>query len=261
MSESDIEVNHTNGHINGDENGHPKQIMRAMSTPFLMNGSSSVLHSNTNGGNYATSRRYTPTSGQKGIMQRFIASKGRLSLTPMNGNNNNNTISAVSTKPVFVSQPLLPPLMSTANLAEGKPIRKGFVPVEEKIQKELKDLKDRENELKRLRKKSSTYQLDFSSLDLSDKESDSESEEDIPMPGKLKAAKSIGELYEAMGDARSPSPLQTSGPDSYGSMKPAKSLAELCDLGPDDTNLAPSSTKLIAQWENLILKKQESGAA
>lgn len=36
--------------------------------------------------------------------------------------------------------------------AHGKPIRRGFVPVEEKIQKELRDIRSRETELKRMRR-------------------------------------------------------------------------------------------------------------
>lgn len=35
---------------------------------------------------------------------------------------------------------------------DGRPLRRGYVPVEEKIQKELRDLRSRESELKRLRK-------------------------------------------------------------------------------------------------------------
>lgn len=35
---------------------------------------------------------------------------------------------------------------------EGRPLRRGYIPVEEKIQKELRDLKNRESELKRLRR-------------------------------------------------------------------------------------------------------------
>lgn len=38
----------------------------------------------------------------------------------------------------------------------GRPLRKGFVPVEEKIQKELRDLKTRESELKRLRRQNTS---------------------------------------------------------------------------------------------------------
>lgn len=36
--------------------------------------------------------------------------------------------------------------------ADGRPVRRGFVPVEEKIQKELRDIRSRETELKRQRK-------------------------------------------------------------------------------------------------------------
>lgn len=38
------------------------------------------------------------------------------------------------------------------------------------------------------------------------------------------------------------------------SMRPAVSLAQLCDVDPDE---APSSHRLIAQWENIIQKQQE----
>lgn len=41
--------------------------------------------------------------------------------------------------------------------ADGKPIRKGFVPVEEKIQKELREMRHREVELKIQRQKSVQY--------------------------------------------------------------------------------------------------------
>lgn len=36
--------------------------------------------------------------------------------------------------------------------AQGKPIRRGFIPVEEKIQNELRDIRSRESELKRMRR-------------------------------------------------------------------------------------------------------------
>lgn len=41
--------------------------------------------------------------------------------------------------------------------SDGKPIRKGFVPVEEKIQKELREMRHREVELKIQRQKSLQY--------------------------------------------------------------------------------------------------------
>ncbi|EDW62346.2 uncharacterized protein Dvir_GJ16757 [Drosophila virilis] len=47
--------------------------------------------------------------------------------------------------------------------------------------------------------------------------------------------------------------LTTTGSNSFG-MRPAMSLAELCDLTPEE---APSSHRLIAQWESLIKKNAE----
>lgn len=260
LSESTIDVNKQNGHVNGDANDMPpKTLNRAVSTSHLMGPISPSSPTNpallnTNG----YTRRFTPQTGTKGIMQRFIANKGKL---PVNS-------PAVPTSPVaiapplaFTPSPIIAPVMAPPIISrtpEGKPVRKGYVPVEEKIQKELQDMKDREHELKRMRKKQKPFDID-----LSDNETSSESEdEDIPMPGKLKATKSIGELYEALNEElRSPSPKNSSGHESLGSLKPAKSLAELCELSPGQEFLAPSSTRLIAQWESIIQQKQEAGAA
>lgn len=260
LSESTIDVNKQNGHVNGDENEKPPKILnRAVSTSHLLGPISPSPPTtpallNTNG----YTRRFTPQTGTKGIMQRFIANKGKL---PVNS-------PAVPTSPVaiapplaFTPSPIIAPVMAPPVISrtpEGKPVRKGYVPVEEKIQKELQDMKDREHELKRMRKKQKPFDID-----LSDNETSSESEdEEIPMPGKLKATKSIGELYEALNEElRSPSPKNSSGHESLGSLKPAKSLAELCELSPGQEFLAPSSTRLIAQWESIIQQKQEAGAA
>jgi hypothetical protein len=52
---------------------------------------------------------------------------------------------------------------------KGRPIRRGYIPVEEKIQSELRDLKSRECELKRLHKPNSRdSDDDFASSDESD---------------------------------------------------------------------------------------------
>lgn len=147
--------------------------------------------------------------------------------------------------------------------SNGKPIRRGYIPVEEKIQKELRDLKSRESELKRLRKQSQVMsQSDLLELNY---ESDMEghlSDEDnpdaniYPVSRKLRSAKSIGELCEALTHT-SLSPRDTPSPqfdNQQRGMRPAMSLAQLCDLDPED---APSSHKLIAQWENLIQQKQQ----
>ncbi|XP_063385424.1 uncharacterized protein LOC134671487 [Cydia fagiglandana] len=260
LSESTIEMNHQNGHMNGDAEKPPRTLNRAVSTsqllgPVAPSPPTPPTLLNTNG----YTRRFTPQNGTKGIMQRFIANKGKLPTTsPM------TPTSPVAFAPplIFTPSPVVAPISPTTPIItrtpEGKPVRKGYVPVEEKIQKELQEMKDREHELKRMRKKQRPFDLE-----LSDNETSSESEdEEIPMPGKLKATKSIGELYEALNDElRSPSPRNSSGHESIGSLKPAKSLAELCELSPGQEFLAPSSTRLIAQWESIIQQKHETGAA
>lgn len=50
----------------------------------------------------------------------------------------------------------------------GRPIRRGFVPVEEKIQKELRDMKSRETELKRMRRQHEMRQSQPNLLDCVD---------------------------------------------------------------------------------------------
>lgn len=75
----------------------------------------------------------------------------------------------------------------------GKPIRKGYIPVEEKIHRELKDIQDREKELKLLRKERSiSYDSD-----------ESDTEYEIQMNGKIRPSKSIGEIYEALWQSNS----------------------------------------------------------
>ncbi|CAK1542863.1 unnamed protein product [Leptosia nina] len=262
MSESTIDVAHQNGYVNGNGIDRPqKTLSRAVSTSHLLGPiapspptTPTVL--STNG----YTRRFTPQNGTKGLMQRFIANKGKLPVTsPVGPTSPTHLVSPVA----FPTTPSVPIATVVASAVitrtpEGKPVRKGYVPVEEKIQKELQEMKDREHELKKMRKKQKPFDLE-----LSDDEATSESEdEEIPPPGKLKATKSIGELYEALNDdLRSPSPRNSSGHDSLGSLKPAKSLAELCELSPGQEFLAPSSTRLIAQWESIIQQKQEAGAA
>lgn len=121
-------------------------------------------------------RQFTPNGSLKGIMQRFIATRGKLpaqtpntlpiaSPTFLNGNNAATLIglnSPSATSPLMETSDyalnksiLIPP---TATLtppiidADGRPIRPGYIPVEVKIQRELQDLKNRESELKQIRK-------------------------------------------------------------------------------------------------------------
>lgn len=240
---------------------HSKALTRARSTPQLFQ--------------ISPHRRFNMNPNHRGIMQKFIASRGRLSKlhTATNGSSGNTNCvikQEQSTPPIELRRPHLmisPTAISTPPVIErdsnGKPIRRGYIPVEEKIQKELRDLKSRESELKRLRKQSQVMsQSDLLELNY---ESDMEghlSDEDnpdaniYPVSRKLRSAKSIGELCEALTHT-SLSPRDTPSPqfdNQQRGMRPAMSLAQLCDLDPED---APSSHKLIAQWENLIQQKQQ----
>lgn len=132
---------------------------------------------------------------------------------------------------------------------KGRPIRRGYVPVEEKIQSELRDLKNRENELRRLHKLNSHDE--DGSLASSD---ESEQEQQwTPLNGKL--SRSIDVLNNPSPsptfDAQRPVPQPRIG--NY--LRPAVSLAALCDL--DDESEAPSSHKLIERWESIIQENQK----
>lgn len=261
-------------------------LTRARSTPQLFQ--------------ISPNRRFNPNPNQRGIMQKFIASRGRLNklqpsaavgatangqLSSANGNSLNgsshvNKQEQQHRSPIELNRShiMLPPTaISTPPVIErdsnGRPIRRGYIPVEEKIQKELRDLKNRESELKRLRKqKRVASQSDLLELNYGSDSGEDLSDEDsavsnvYPLSRKLRSTKSIGELCEALTNA-SLSPRETPSPQFDnrpgrggngcgvgGGMRPAMSLAQLCDLDPEE---APSSHKLIAKWEHLIQQKQQ----
>lgn len=134
-----------------------KLLIRTMSTPQI----------------FQPQRRFTFNPSQKGIMQRFISTRGKMIAAQQQQkqqnsansnkdnqiiNNNNNSggigIGNSSSSSSFISPTIIiPPIIERD--ADGRPIRRGYIPVEEKIQKELRDLKNRETELKRIRKLSS----------------------------------------------------------------------------------------------------------
>lgn len=290
------QINGTNGTTAGGTlmtNGTTRQFMipqsnsltRARSTPQLFQ--------------ISPNRRFNVNPNQRGIMQKFIASRGRLNKLQPSGatvgtvgatngqlsSANGNSLIASShvikqeqhRSPIELNRPniMLPPTaISTPPVIErdsnGRPIRRGYIPVEEKIQKELRDLKNRESELKRLRKqKRIASQSDLLELNYGSDSGEDLSDEDsavsnvYPLSRKLRSTKSIGELCEALTNA-SLSPRETPSPqfdnrpgrggNGGGGMRPAMSLAQLCDLDPEE---APSSHKLIAKWENLIQQKQQ----
>ncbi|XP_051860951.1 myb-like protein D isoform X1 [Drosophila albomicans] len=282
-----------------------KLMTRTISTP--------QLH-----GQQQQKRQFAFNSATKGVMQRFIASHGKLQLgsvtppastplilSPQNGNGNNSNSSNNNNQTLKLNarnamafldsgNPGSPLLNGNSNNntininnnnntlsqgaierdSEGRPLRRGYVPVEQKIQRELQDLKSRETELKRLRKLNRQHMLDKLQLSTDD-EADADDDDDSEVehcygPGKLRNAQSTVELDRESNDVEllghktsgnrslnvaangNGNALTTNGSSS--GLRPAMSLAELCDLTPEE---APSSHRLIAQWESLIKKNAE----
>lgn len=288
--------------INGTNGNTTSTLMTNGTTTrqFIMPQSNSLTRARSTPQLFQISpnRRFNVNPNQRGIMQKFIASRGRLNklqpsgatvgtvgatngqLSSANGLNASSHVIKQEQQlrsPIELNRPhmMLPPTaISTPPVIErdsnGRPIRRGYIPVEEKIQKELRDLKNRESELKRLRKqKRITSQSDLLELNYGSDSGEDLSDEDsavsnvYPLSRKLRSTKSIGELCEALTNA-SLSPRETPSPqfdnrpgrggNGGGGMRPAMSLAQLCDLDPEE---APSSHKLIAKWENLIQQKQQ----
>lgn len=290
------QINGTNGHHNHHHHHHHHQDTAALpngNRQFILPQSNALTRARSTPQLFQISpnRRFNVNPNQRGLMQKFIASRGRLSkLAANNSNNNSNNnhinsnISPATTNlsnlivkpeqhviPIELNRThiILPPTAITTppvieRDSNGKPIRRGYVPVEEKIQKELRDLKNRESELKRLRKQNRVAsQSDLLELKYDDSDSGGDlSDEDnidmtvYPSSRKLRSTKSIGELCEALTHS-SLSPRDTPSPQFENrprGMRPAMSLAQLCDLDPQE---APSSHKLIAKWETLIQQKQQ----
>ncbi|KAF5302832.1 hypothetical protein FQA39_LY02012 [Lamprigera yunnana] len=162
----------------------------------------------------------------KGVMQRFIKSRGRVS-SLMNTPSKNQTPA-----PAWMSLELSEP--AKAIVPTGVQPRNGFVPVEERIRREFQDMQKRECELRVEREKS---QPDLLAVLQSSPE---------PRRRSLHST-SVVQLndYESYNETISAPP----------SLKGAKSLSDLCDIE-DECTLPPGSHNLIKQWETLIKKNQ-----
>ncbi|XP_061936878.1 uncharacterized protein LOC107993008 isoform X5 [Apis cerana] len=132
------------------------QILEAISltpstpplTPKMTNG---VISSRTT----PTPLRFATAPSQKGLMHRFLATRGKIykpksidndTLTPPSSPN--ITLNPLSIKAFNRNLEIQ---LEPDNEPKKPPIRKGYVPVEEKIQKELHEMKERENELRLMR--------------------------------------------------------------------------------------------------------------
>jgi hypothetical protein len=137
---------------------------------------------------------------------------------------------------------------------KGRPIRKGYVPVEEKIQTELRDLKNRENELKRLHgKMNGRDEIEYAGSSSSEDDDSvvNQQQQWSPLNGKL--SRSIDVLNNPSTSPTSDSHRPIPQPRN-GFMRPAVSLAALCDF--EDESETPCA-KLIERWESIIQENQQ----
>lgn len=216
-SESENGIITSNG-SDANETSKPP-LDRTKSTPAFTNGHSSSANAG---------RLFTQNPTTKGVMQRFIKSRGKLS-TMSTTTNKSQPVPNSWTNQDFIESPK--PMVPA-----GMQPRNGFVPVEERIRKEIQETQKRESELRIERQKS---QPDLLAL----------LEPHSPEPERsLRSARSVSQLsdFDSYEESASAPP----------SLKAARSLAELCDV--DEEAQPPGSLTLIKQWENIIQKNQQA---
>ncbi|KAM0734750.1 hypothetical protein ACS0PU_011569 [Formica fusca] len=214
------------------------KLKRTTSTPQILEAvslSASSMPKMTNG---VISTRTTPTPlrfasvpSQKGLMHRFLATRGKIY---KNKSGSNDSLSPPIT-PTITLNPLsikafnrtLEIQLEPDNDEPKKPLaRKGYVPVEQKIQKELNDMKERENELRLMRSR----MLAKSQPNLLDIGNDNDSD-----------------IYDGSSSLKSGASTNTLNEDEI----------EREHKGKHKPNPRRRNT-LIAQWENLISANRES---
>lgn len=184
-------------------------------------------------------RRFTPNPGVKGVMHKFIKSRGRLSTTTIQ--TNGNGYHAPPPTPSWnTPDEIIEPAKITVE--PSKCIRKGYIPIQERMRQELQEYSAREKELRNERKKSQPNLIAL--LDAI---------ETSPPPERrlLKGARSMSQLYDAAEEL----PEDTVSAPS--SLKPARSLAQLIDA--EEAVEVPGTHSLILQFENL--SQQRNGHA
>ncbi|KAH0810062.1 hypothetical protein MTP99_011749 [Tenebrio molitor] len=166
-------------------------------------------------------RLFAPNpSSTKGVMQKFLKMRGKLNIVTMKPKSEPQS--------AWVPDTTLEPPKVT--IEAGKPLRNGFIPAEEKMRRELQEFQMREAELRKERRKS---QPDL----MAALESEALEETNLKPARSLSLRFSTEDLTEE----------SSSAPNS---LKPARSLAELCDAS--DEELEPRGThSLIMQFEKM----------
>ncbi|XP_030758324.1 uncharacterized protein LOC115884027 [Sitophilus oryzae] len=184
-------------------------------------------------------RKYTQNnSSNKGVMHKFLKLRGKLSMSSINSSSNSNWSSSDA---AFCAAKI--------TIEKGSKLpRNGFVSAEEKMKKELQDFQQRETELREERKKSLPNLM--AALQLED-QCDFANSNFYSNGSNLKATKSMANLYNNNSDDG----FEDTNSSAGGSLKPARSLAELCDVSDDDNGL-PGTHSLILQFENMHFKKK-----
>ncbi|KAF7285314.1 mitotic spindle positioning protein meduse [Rhynchophorus ferrugineus] len=215
------------------KNGYSKVPSENTNDNLSQTSNISLSRSNTNG-----LRKFIQNTTSKGVMHKFLKSRGKLNVAPIN---------ATTNKSNWTSDAAFTPAKITIEKGSKLP-RNGFVSAEEKMKKELQDFQQREAQLREERRKS---QPNLMAALQSEEEREFENS-DFYYNGNLKAAKSMANLYNNSDDG-----FEDTNSSTGGSLKPARSLAELCDVSDDDSGI-PGTHSLIMQFENMQFKNKSS---
>ncbi|KAK9730930.1 A-kinase anchor protein 2 C-terminus [Popillia japonica] len=213
-----------------------KSPVRPVRPVLQQSKSMGALNGITSNGTRNGLRLFTPNPATRGVMHKFIKNRGKLS-----------TVAAFQPTPTQIQQLQrhqqqtwrIPDVIDPPKVTEpGQCIRKGFVPVHVKMQKELEDLHLREMELRHERRKSHHELSEDDQVD---------GRETPQLETTLKPARSMAQLYDEERQEFNVTPTR---------LKPARSLADLCDASGDELD-TPGSHSLIMKWEEMIQKNQQ----
>lgn len=237
-----------NGHSNTGSNTRQEgsisvraPLLRAKSTPTLADAVALATKPHF--------RRLISTNPNKGVMHRFIKSRGKLQNLTSNIIAQNKQSNLPKTPfingptPNGFSQNIDSYELAPPKVIQGQRLRKNFIPTEKKIQQDIEATFKRETELKNIRQSQGNLAL----LDDADL--------DAPLENYgLRASKSMAQLYSSDDTLDEPTPVD-SAPSS---LKAAKSLAQLCDAKDEEVT---SPQALITHFQQMIIKNQESNRA
>ncbi|KAL1489604.1 hypothetical protein ABEB36_013553 [Hypothenemus hampei] len=237
------------------KNGYKKNQSPTNNQPITTNGHTKInkmsldsnpqVNSNSNGLRKFIQNSTSNTT--KGVMHKFLKARGKLIMPSINTNNNNQNTWA--TDAIF--QP--------AKIIIGsRPLRNGYITAEEKMKRELQDFRERETLLREERRKSQPDLMAALKLEEEEDENEFDNVRSNNING-LKTAKSMASLYSCsnLNNSNSDDGFEDNCSSTGGSLKQARSLAELCDLS-DDEEALPGTHTLIRRFENMQFNNRPS---